>query len=288
MRRNRPLGPLVLLTVLMLAACSASDSGHHRTAGSRGSDGRTSAIKTVVPISDLLDPQGTKYLGVEVPGAPKSLRKVRAFAAAIGRKPNLIGKYIGFGQKFDPRAVRSAWAYGAMTYVAWEPYGTTVADIASGKDNSYIESFAKSVQAVRLPVALSFGHEMNGNWYPSGTTDSTPAQFVVAWRLIHAIFTAVRADNVIWVWNPKVISANPSATLKPYWPGNSYVDWVGITGYFDTGAVAAAHRRAAPGRPGCAITRCRGGSLLSRRSADRPGSGDRSAGRAATGAPGCT
>ncbi|HUJ08120.1 MAG TPA: glycosyl hydrolase [Streptosporangiaceae bacterium] len=237
MRRNRLVGPLALLAVLVLAACGGAGSDHHGTTGSSRS-ARSRPTSTTVPISDLLDPQGTKYLGVEVPGAPKSLRKVRTFATAIGRKPDLIGEYIGFGQRFDPAAVRAAWAYGAMTYVAWEPYGTTVADIASGNDNSYIDRFAKSVRAVGLPVALSFGHEMNGNWYPWGTSDSTPAQFVAAWRLIHAIFTAVRANNVIWVWNPNVISANPGVSLKPYWPGDSYVDWVGITGYFDTGAYA--------------------------------------------------
>ena len=185
-------------------------------------------------MASLANPRGTKYLGVEAPGAPQSLSPVRAFAALIGRQPNMVGEYIGFGQPFDSAAISSAWAYGALTYIAWEPYGTSVAAIAAGKENAYIARFARSVRALGLPIALSFGHEMNGNWYPWGTKNATPAQFVVAWRVIHAIFTAVRADNVIWVWNPNVISANPSASLSPYWPGNAYVDWVGITGYFTT------------------------------------------------------
>jgi mannan endo-1,4-beta-mannosidase len=36
------------------------------------------------------------------------------------------------------------------------------------------------------------------------------------------------------VWNPNVINPMPQVQLQPYWPGNSYVDWVGLTGYFAT------------------------------------------------------
>jgi mannan endo-1,4-beta-mannosidase len=34
------------------------------------------------------------------------------------------------------------------------------------------------------------------------------------------------------VWNPNVISAEPQLDLGAYYPGDAYVDWVGITGYF--------------------------------------------------------
>ena len=75
---------------------------------------------------------------------------------------------------------------------------------------------------------------MNGNWYPWGTTDTTPAEFVAAWRRIHNLFTQAGASNVIWVWNPNDIFPVPQVPLKPYYPGNAYVDWIGITGYFST------------------------------------------------------
>ena len=84
------------------------------------------------------------------------------------------------------------------------------------------------------PVAISFGHEMNGNWYPWGTSQATPAEFVAAWRHIHDLFAAAGATNVIWVWNPNIVNPMPDVELAPYWPGDAYVDWVGITGYFPT------------------------------------------------------
>ncbi len=179
----------------------------------------------------LTDPTGGKYFGVEPPGAPGSLGPVRTFAALTGRKPDLIGYYVGWKTSFDAGAAKSAWAYGALYYMAWEPFGTTLASIASGASNLYISRFAQQVKAAGVPIALSFGHEMNGNWYPWGSSDATPASFVAAWRLIHAIFAAAGATNVIWIWNPNVINSAPGP-LQPYYPGNSYVDWIGLTGYF--------------------------------------------------------
>ncbi len=97
-----------------------------------------------------------------------------------------------------------------------------------------LTQFARAVRALNDPVALSFGHEMNGFWYPWGTTHTTPAEFVAAWRRIHNLFAQAGASNVIWVWNPNDIFPVPQVQLQPYYPGNAYVDWIGITRYFST------------------------------------------------------
>jgi len=183
-------------------------------------------------VSGLVNPRAGKFLGVQAPGAPDSLGQVRSFAASAGIRPNLIGEYMSWNDPLDTRAVMNAWSYGALYYMVWEPYDTSVAAIADGRSDGYITRFAREVRALNLPVAISFGHEMNGNWYPWGTTGTTAAQFVAAWRLIHRLFAAAGASNVVWVWNPNVISAEPQLQLSAYYPGNAYVDWVGITGYF--------------------------------------------------------
>jgi mannan endo-1,4-beta-mannosidase len=184
-------------------------------------------------MSGLLDPTGGKFFGVEAQGAP-ALAPVTAFAASVGKRPDLIGDYVAWGTSFDAQAVAAAWSYGALYYVAWEPYGTSVQAIASGQSDAYITKFASAVRALNLPVAISFGHEMNGNWYPWGTSQTTAAEFVAAWRQIHDLFIQAGASNVIWVWNPNIINPVPQVQLQQYWPGDSYVDWVGITGYFPT------------------------------------------------------
>ncbi len=216
-----------LALAMALAACGSS-----ALYGVPGAEQPSPAPARPYDVSALLDPAAGKFLGVEAPGAPDSLNPVRSFATAAGARPNLIGEYVSWNDPVDTQAWINAWSYGALYYMVWEPYNTTVAAIADGRSDAYITRVAQQVRALNMPLAISFGHEMNGFWYPWGTTGATAAQFVAAWRLIHRLFTAADARNVIWVWNPNVISAEPQLDLAAYYPGDAYVDWVGITGYF--------------------------------------------------------
>ena len=220
-----------------LTACLPSPAPATGSAGQSGARSSAPAGKPVLPAYDitrLVTPPAGKYFGVEVSGNSASLAPVAAFAASVGKKPNIIGQYLGWNVPFDPQAVLHHWSYGALTYLSWEPFSTSLHAIAAGRSDAYITAFARAVRALNLPVAISFGHEMNGNWYPWGTQQATPTEFVAAWRHIHNVFTRADATNVIWVWNPNNIFPVPQVKLKPYYPGNAYVDWVGITGYFAT------------------------------------------------------
>jgi mannan endo-1,4-beta-mannosidase len=238
------LAGTALAAVLVLAGCgplgsggSGSSGGGSSSSGGSGTAGTGAASPPAsLPynMSSLLAPTSGKFLGVEADGVPDSLAPVSSFAASIGTKPNLIGKYVAWHTSFDAHAAAKAWSYGALYYMAWEPYGTTLASIAAGHSDAYITKFARAVRALNLPVAISFGHEMNGNWYPWASNLASAADFVAAWRHIHNLFIAAGASNVIWVWNPNVITALPQVQLQPYYPGDAYVDWVGITGYFAT------------------------------------------------------
>ncbi len=73
---------------------------------------------------------------------------------------------------------------------------------------------------------------MNGDWYPWGTTGTTAADFVAAWRHVHDLFAKAGATNVIWIWDPNDVYPVPNVALQPLYPGDKYVDWVGVTGYW--------------------------------------------------------
>ncbi|MBV9382709.1 MAG: beta-mannanase [Streptosporangiaceae bacterium] len=192
------------------------------------------AARTVVPVSALISPKRGKFFGLEADHAPDSLTPVIAAAASLGRQPDLLGQYVAWKSSFDAAAAARSWSYGALYYAAWEPYGTTEQAIADGGSDAYITRFARAVRNFREPVAISFGHEMNGNWYPWGTEQTPASAFVAAWRHVHGLFTRAGAGNVIWIWNPNIINPMPDVQLRPYWPGRSYVNWVGLTGYFAT------------------------------------------------------
>ena len=77
---------------------------------------------------------------------------------------------------------------------------------------------------------------MNGDWYPWGyQPHATGRTFVAAWRHIVTLFRALGARNVTWLWTVNIINdAHGGKIPRPsqWWPGNSYVNWVGIDGYY--------------------------------------------------------
>jgi hypothetical protein len=121
--------------------------------------------------------------------------------------------------------------------LAWSfPGSTNLAGIAAGNDNAYIRSRAKQLRDYGGPVYARLNWEMNGDWYSwasySGNTPkagNTPANFISAW--IHTV-DLVRsiAPNVAFVWCPHLWvfhSQNPDL----WWPGDAWVDWLGVTAY---------------------------------------------------------
>jgi mannan endo-1,4-beta-mannosidase len=187
-------------------------------------------------VRPLLAP-ARKYFGAALDGAPASLGPVEEFATKVGKQPNMLLYYAAWGDQFDAQAVRNARAIGALPVMEWEPFKPSIADIADGISDDYIRKFATAVRALNLPVAISFAHEMNGFWYAWGTEKTSPADFVRAWRRVHDIFLDVGATNVIWVWSPNVVNPVPTVPLTPLYPGDSYVDWIGVVGYYtDSGA----------------------------------------------------
>jgi beta-mannanase len=116
-----------------------------------------------------------------------------------------------------------------------DPERVSVADIASGRYDGYLSAYAEAVRAYHYPVIVSFGHEMNGDWYPWGYKKTSPAVFVAAWRHIVGLFRALGAQNVTWLWTVNVIDDTRGGSIAnpaKWWPGRSYVTWVGIDGYY--------------------------------------------------------
>lgn len=203
-------------------------------AGSQVGAGSSAAPDLTQPafnVKPLIKP-ARKYVGLEMPGAPSSIAPAEQFASWVGKKPNLLGAYVGWNTGLDSQAVQNAWAYGALYFQVWEPFGVTMQQIAAGASDDYVNRFAASVRSLNLPIALSFGHEMNGDWYPWGTKQTAAADFVAAWRHVHDLFAKVGATNVIWIWDPNDIYPVPNIQLQPLYPGDQYVDWIGVTGYW--------------------------------------------------------
>jgi hypothetical protein len=203
-------------------------SKRHRAAGKRSASYPFSVDPHVFGLSPSTGAQG-------VP-------QVRKVEHLLGRKVNLVNFYSGWAYpSFDVKALNAIDALGAVPEVTWEPWNFrlglkqtrySLSKIVAGDFDGYIRSWAKSAVAWGKPLMLRFAQEMNGNWYPwgAGVDGNTPGEYVKAYRHIHRIFASVGATNVIWVWSPNVLYPG-GASLSSVYPGNAYVNWVGIDGY---------------------------------------------------------
>jgi mannan endo-1,4-beta-mannosidase len=179
--------------------------------------------------------QSIRYLGVYEPDAPFSYSEVDQFAQAIGRQPNLVTYYSPWTELFKFSFASSASKHGATPLVELDPKNVSLASIASGQYDDYLRTYASEVEAFKSKVVLCFGHEMNGNWYSWGYQHTSARVFVAAWRHVVDVFRAVGATNVIWLWTVNIVDSDiPIPNPAPWWPGASYVTWVGIDGYYYT------------------------------------------------------
>jgi len=184
----------------------------------------------------VLPSRPASYLGVYAQGVPGSYAGLTSFAKETDVSPNLALYYSGWYEPFQASFAAAAFRHGAVPVVQINPAGVSLAEIASGHFDTYLQSYARAVRSYRRPVVLSFGHEMNGRWYSWGYRHTSPVVFVAAWRHVVKVFRSVGARNVTWMWTINKVNLRSYATRAPaaWWPGSSYVDWVGIDGYFHT------------------------------------------------------
>jgi len=171
------------------------------------------------------------YLGVYEKGPPQQYELAAQFRRAVGKQPNLVGYYSGWGERFATQFADTVSRHGAVTIMQWDPTDALISKIAGGGYDRYLRSFADSVRSYDRAVVIGFGHEMNATWYSWGYGHVRPSVFVAAWRHIVTLFRAQGADNVTWLWtiNADLPTTGPIAS---WWPGAAYVTWVGIDGYY--------------------------------------------------------
>jgi len=185
--------------------------------------------------SIILPTKPGTYFGVYATHVPDSYAGVSAFATVTGVRPRLAVYYSGWREPFRTAFAATAAKDGVVPLVQIEPTRVSLVAIASGRYDAYLSSYAESVRAYPHPVILSVGHEMNGSWYSWGYRHASPSAFVAAWRHIVSVFRAAGANNVTWLWTVNIVHDSQNRRIPrpgPWWPGSSYVTWVGIDGYY--------------------------------------------------------
>jgi hypothetical protein len=168
-------------------------------------------------------------------GAPEDAAVLDRYAQMVGRKPDIVMDYSNVTDPLLTQTeISNLAARGETPLVTWQLFksgwsGPTIplSDIAAGRYDSYLRSAATLAKGMPFnEIMIRFAHEMNGDWYG---WSGDPSNYVAAWRHIVTIFRQESATNVKFVWSPNVDYGD--YPFSAYFPGDDYVDYVGLDGY---------------------------------------------------------
>lgn len=104
---------------------------------------------------------------------------------------------------------------------------------ARGEYDTYFVEYGRAlVEGGRADSIIRPGWEFNGDWSPYFTADTQV--FQQYWRRIVAALRSVEGQDFEIMWNPSVGGVD----AVPYYPGDAWVDIVGIDAYDATGSPA--------------------------------------------------
>jgi hypothetical protein len=174
-----------------------------------------------------------------------SINDLHNFENSIGRQTNVFLWYESIGEDFYTDTFLPMAQEGRIIQLAWEPHDFSLPAtnqpayrlnrITAGNFDNDIRRWARELRDFGYPIYFRPMSEMNGDWVTWGGTvnGNSPQDYIPAWRHIHDIFVQEGANNVMWVWSPNRdgSTADAQATFNTYYPGNNYVDYIGINGY---------------------------------------------------------
>lgn len=114
-----------------------------------------------------------------------------------------------------------------------------LSDVIQGECDLFFVNWAKQIKQVKGTVLLRIFHEFNGNWYPwcISNNNNNPELLVKAFRHIFDVFKEQQVTNVKFIWCPNSMSVPQEKwnNIMDAYPGDEYVDFVGLDVYNGAG-----------------------------------------------------
>jgi hypothetical protein len=187
------------------------------------------------------------------------LETIEDFEQMVGKHQAIIASSSYWGEQSFPSAnLQMIWRHGSLPLVFWSPWDRPYEQkrgpdrfglkaILDGAWNRYIDDWADAAREFGHPVIVSFGDEMNGDWFPwsgvyygGGKPSASrpnewegPELFKRAYRYVVDRVRARGARNIQWMFQTNNYSF-PMDTWNfapAYYPGSNYVDWLGLSVY---------------------------------------------------------
>ncbi|MFA4016964.1 MAG: hypothetical protein RUDDFDWM_002076 [Candidatus Fervidibacterota bacterium] len=169
---------------------------------------------------EKLEPPNGCYIGAFIEHDDIVRGDIKLFERLTGKKHATYFTYVGYGSPFPTEWVRKVIEANAIPHIAWEPNDGL--DVV--KDDEYLRSFARMAGDVEFPIFLRFASEMNGAWT---AYFGDPKKYIAKWRLVATVMRN-EAPNVVMLWAPFCM---PRENIDDYYPGDEFVDWVGVNIY---------------------------------------------------------
>jgi hypothetical protein len=183
--------------------------------------------------------------GVFIPG--DNATSVASFGTWRGARADVAVTWPARASWAD--VVSSTWLYdrwksSPQTLVLGVPpipehAGASLAECAKGTYDAQWRTFGSNLKAAGLTerTIVRLGWEFNGDWYVWSARN--PAQFAACWRKVVTAAESV-APALRWDWN---VNRGPSPLgidARKAYPGDAYVDYVGVDSYDGFPAVKSA------------------------------------------------
>lgn len=189
-----------------------------------------------------------------------TLESIEGFEALTGRRLAIVASSSFWGEgAFPARGLEIIARHGAVPLVFWSPWDRPYEQqhgpdrfrlerILAGEWDAYIDAWADAARVFDRPLLVSWGLEMNGEWFPwsgayynaaagapAAAADPHPGPrlYVQAYRHVVDRVRARGAARIQWVFHANHFSF-PDADwnrMARYWPGADYVDWLGLSVY---------------------------------------------------------
>ena len=175
---------------------------------------------------------------------PNARADFAALEAAIGRKLAIDNDHEDWEVFPDVDRIRWDAQNGRMSMLSWRiafarGSGCATADaINAGTFDAQLRRQAAAIRSVGRRVLVRFNYEMTSNKENTCFTGFTVKQnyplaaskYVAAWKHVVDLFRSAGATNVQWVWAPGH-RAYAQRIWKQFYPGDGYVDWIGVDYY---------------------------------------------------------
>lgn len=182
--------------------------------------------------------------GYFYPGAIKDYTKVANVENKIDYKFPILLHYLYLGETFPTDGIQRAYNRNQIIELTMQvayfnndnnPKHNANFDVIDGKYDNEIRKFAKDAKTFGHPFLFRLNNEMNTDWsqYSGVMLLSDSDIYKKVWQRIYNIFEQEGVDNAIWIFNPNdgnYPPANWNSHIS-YYPGNKYVQLLGLTGY---------------------------------------------------------